>query len=157
MKRRMRREGGTPIEEAPVWALGILAVVVWLVAFPALVGLLNGFDVVDGGGWRIAGAAAVLSLFLVVGLARQKPWRRASPDEPTAEPPLFVRFSTWCYTTLLVPNVLHGTLVLFRGGEGFDYLSAWLIGLMVSAIHGGFALAERWRRRTGPGGRHPVP
>ena len=161
MKRKLRREGGTPIEEAPVWALGILAVVLWLVAFPALVGLLNGFDVVDGGGWRIAGAAVVLSLVLVVGLARQKPWRRAHlaepATEPTAEPPLFVRFSTWCYTTLLVPNVLHGTLILFRGGEGFDYASAWLIGLMVSAIHGAFALAERWRRRTRPGGQHPVP
>ena len=88
--------------------------------------------VVDGGGWRIAGAAVVLSLVLVVGLARQKPWRRAHlaepATEPTAEPPLFVRFSTWCYTTLLVPNVLHGTLILFRGGEGFDYASAWLIG-----------------------------
>lgn len=150
MKRRMRRVGGTPIEEAPVWALAVLAVVLWLVAFPALVGLLNGFDVVDGGGWTIAGAAAVLSLFLVVGLARQKPWRRSHSTEPAAEPPLFVRFSTWCYTTLLVPNVLHGTLILFRGGEGFDYASAWLIGLMVSAIHGAFALAERWRRRTRP-------
>ena len=143
----MRRVGGTPIEEAPVWALALLAVVLWLVVFPALVGLLNGLDVVAGGGWTIAAAAAAITLVLVVGLARQKPWRRRRPGGPPAEPPLFARFSTWCYTTLLVPNVLYGALVLFRGGEGLDYAAAWLIGLLVSAIHGAFALAERWRAR----------
>lgn len=148
MKRRMRRAGGTPVEEAPIWALGVLAVVVWLVAFPAIVGLLNGFELAEGAGWRIAGGSAAISLLLVLGLARQKPWRRARTADPTAEPPLFVRFSTWLITTLLVPNVLLGTLVLFRRGEGLDYASAWLVGLLVSAIHGGLALAERWRRRS---------
>lgn len=143
----MRRVGGTPIEEAPVWALALLAVVLWLVVFPALVGLLNGLDVVAGGGWTIAAAAAAITLAFVVGMARQKPWRRPRPGDPGAEPPLFARFTTWCWTTLLVPNVLYGTLVLFRGGEGLDYAGAWLIGLLVSAIHGAFALAERWRRR----------
>jgi hypothetical protein len=148
VKRRMRRVGGTPVEEAPVWALGVLTVVVWLVVFPAGVGLLNGFELVDGGGWAIAGGSAAISLLLVAGLARQKPWRRVHFDGRAAEPPLFVRFTTWLITTLLVPNVLLGTLVLFRRGEGLDYASAWLIGLLVSAIHGGFALAERRRRRS---------
>ena len=143
----MRRVGGTPIEEAPVWALALLAVVLWLVGFLALVGLLNGLDVVAGGGWALAAAAAAMSLIFVVGMARQKPWRRPRPGGPPAEPPPFARFSTWCYTTLLVPNVLYGVLVLLRRGEGLDYASAWLIGLLASAIHGAFALAERWRRR----------
>jgi hypothetical protein len=149
----MRRTGGTPVEEAPIWALGVLAVVLWLVAFPAMVGLLNGFELAEGAGWRIAGASAAFSLLLVFGLARQKPWRRARTGGPAPEPPLFVRFSTWLITTLLVPNVLLGTLVLLRRGEGLDYAGAWLVGLLVSAIHGGFALAERWRRRR----RSPTP
>jgi hypothetical protein len=61
--------------------------------------------------------------------------------------PVFVRFSTWCITSLMVPNVLFGVLVLSRRGEGLDYLGAWLIGLIVSAIHGAFALVERLRGR----------
>lgn len=147
MTRKMRSVGGTPIEEAPVWVLAILTGLFWLVLFPALVGLLNGFRLVAGGGWTVAAAAGLISLLLVVGLARQQRWRRPSARDPVVEVPVFVRFSTWFFTTLMVPNVLFGALVLFRGGEGLDYLSAWLIGLMVSAIHGGFALAERLRRR----------
>ena len=143
----MRRVGGTPIEEAPVWALALLTAVLWLVAFPALVGLLNGFRLVAGGGWTIAAAAAAISLLLVVGLARQRRWRRPPAGEPAAEVPVFVRLSTWCITTLIVPNVLFGMLVLGRRGEGLDYLGAWLLGLLVSAIHGGLALIERRRRR----------
>lgn len=146
-RRRLRPEGGTPIEEAPVWVLAILAFVLWLLVFPALVGFLNGFRLVAGGGWTLAATAAAISLLLVVGLARQKPWRRSSPEDPAVEIPVFVRFSTWFVTTLMVPNVLFGVLVLSRQGQGLDYLSAWLIGLIVSAIHGGFALAERLRRR----------
>lgn len=147
MSRKLRPVGGTPIEEAPVWVLAIFTVLLWLVVFPALVGLLNGFRLLAGGGWTVAAVAFGISLLLVVGLARQKRWRRPRPDQPPAETPVFVRFSTWCITALLVPNVLYGVLVLSRRGEGLDYLSAWLIGLMVSAIHGGFALAERLRRR----------
>jgi hypothetical protein len=145
--RAKQATGGTPIEEAPVWALAILTVVFWLVAFPALVGLLNGFRLVAGGGWTVAAAAGVASLLLVVGLARQKRWRRPTSEAPVAAVPVFVRFSTWLFTTLLVPNVLFGVLVLSRRGEGLDYVSAWLLGLIVSAIHGGFALAARWRGR----------
>ena len=145
--RRMRRVGGTPIEEAPVWALAILTVVLWIVVFPGMVGFLNGFRLVAGGGWTVAAAAGGVSLLLVVGLANQKRWKRPGPGEPDHDVPVFVRFSTWLITTLIVPNVLYGVLVLSRGGEGLDYLSAWLIGLLVSAIHGGFALAERRRGR----------
>ncbi len=141
----MRRTGGTPVEEAPLWALAIFGLMLWLVVFPALVGLLNGFRLIAGGGWTVAAAAGAIALLLVVGLARQKRWRRPSRGEPGVEPPVFVRFSTWCITTLMVPNVLFGVLVLSRRGEGLDYLSAWLLGLIVSAIHGGFALIERLR------------
>jgi hypothetical protein len=146
----MRRNGGTPIEEAPVWALALFAILLWLVAFPALVGLLNGFRLIAGGGWTVAAAAGAISLLMVVGLARQRRWRRPSRGEPGAAPPVFVRFSTWCITTLVVPNVLFGVLVLTRQGEGLDYLAAWLLGLIVSAIHGGFALIERVRARRRP-------
>jgi hypothetical protein len=147
VRRRLRRVGGTPIEEAPLWVLGILTVVLWLVVFPALVGLLNGFRLVTGGGWTLAAAAGGISLLLVVGLAGQKRWRRPGTADAGVAAPVFVRFSTWCVTTLMVPNVLFGVLVLSRQGEGLDYLSAWLIGLMVSGIHGSFALVERLRGR----------
>jgi len=139
--------GGTPIEEAPVWALGILTAVLWLVVFPGLVGFLNGFRLVAGGGWTVAAAAAVISVLLVVGLARQKPWKRPGGGGSPEGVPIFVRFSTWLVTTLVVPNVLYGALVLGRRGEGLDYVSAWLIGLMVSGVHGAFALVERMRAR----------
>ena len=122
----------------------------WLVVFPALVGLLNGFELVTGGGWGVAAAAGAISLLLVVGLARQKRWERPNPRHPSAKAPPFVRLSTWFFTTLMVPNVLFGVLVLTHRGEGLDYLGAWLIGLIASAIHGAFALAERLRRRHSP-------
>jgi len=143
----MRRVGGTPIEEAPIWALALLTVMLWLVVFPGLVGFLNGFRLLAGGGWTVAGAALVISLLLVVGLGRQTRWKRPSAGATSTEVPTFVRFSTWFITALMVPNVLFGVLVLSRGGEGLDYLSAWLIGLIVSGIHGAFALLERLRRR----------
>lgn len=142
----MRPLGGTPIEEAPVWVLGLLTFFIWLVVFPALVGLLNGFGMVAGGLRTLAAVAGVISLLLVFGLARQKRWRRPTPREPWVEVPLFVRFSTWFFASLMVPNVLYGVLVVSRRGEGLDYASAWLIGLLVSAIHGGFALTHRLRR-----------
>lgn len=142
----MRGVGGTPIEEAPVWVLGILAIVLWAVVFPALVGLLDGLRLVPGGGHSLAAAAAGLSILLVVGLARQRRWQRPSDGDPLGQTPIFVRFSTWLYATLILPNFLFGVLVLFRGGEGLGYLGAWVIGVMVSLIHGGFALARRWRR-----------
>lgn len=154
----MSRSGGTPVEEAPFWALALFAFFLWLVVFPALVGLLNGFRLIAGGGWTVAAAAGAIALLLVVGLARQRRWRRPPPGELGAEPPVFVRFSTWCITTLLVPNVLFGVLVLSRRGEGLDYVSAWLLGLIVSAIHGGFALIERLRaRRRKAGGESGPP
>jgi len=147
LSRTTRSADGMPIEEAPVWVLAIVTVIFWLVVFPALVGILNGFRLIAGGGWTVAGAAGVISLVLVVGLARQKRWRRSTLWELSLKAPVFVRFSTWCFTTLLVPNVLFGVLVLARRGEGLDYLGAWLIGLIVSAIHGAFALVERLRGR----------
>lgn len=149
MARRMRSDGGTPIEEAPVWVLAILVVLLWLIIFPALVGLLDGLRLVQGGGYGVAAAAAAISLLLVVGLARQKPWKRPAESEPPVDAPVFVRFATWLYTALIFPNVLFGALVLFRGGEGLGYLGAWAIGGIVSLIHGAFALAERWRRGRG--------
>jgi hypothetical protein len=139
---------GIPIEEAPLWVLAILTVVFWLVVFPALVGLLNGFELVTGGGWGVAAAAGAISLLLVVGLARQKRWERPNPRHPsTVKAPPFVRLSTWFFTALMVPNVLYGVLVLSHHGEGLDYAGAWIIGLIASAIHGAFAVADRLRRR----------
>ena len=43
MSRRLgtaRTSHGTPIEEAPLWVLAIFAALLWLVAFPALAGLV---------------------------------------------------------------------------------------------------------------------
>jgi hypothetical protein len=148
-----------PIEDAPLWALAIFAVVLWPIVFVALVGLLNGLRLVAGGGWTVAGAALAITVLLVAGLTTQKRWKRPGPRNPAAKAPPFARFSAWLWATVLVPNVLFGALVLFRFREGLDYGGALLIGLLVSAIHGAFALAERWRRRRrqrgGPAGRSP--
>lgn len=148
-RRRLREVGGTPIEEAPPWALAILVVVLALVFFPALVGLVEALGA-DTRGRRlgIVVGAAALALFLVAGLARQRRWRRA-PSSAAPDPrPLFVRFSTWLWVTLLFPNVLHGLLVLTRAADEprLDPRAAWLVGCVVSAVQGGWSLFERRRR-----------
>jgi hypothetical protein len=132
----MRPQDGTPIEEAPLWALAIFAALLWLIVFPALVGMVNGFGLVRGGGTTLAVAAAAMVILLTFGLARQRRWRRPSAASLEDRRPVFVRFSTWLITALLIPNVLFGSLILFRAGEALDYRAAWLIGLMVSAIQG---------------------
>jgi hypothetical protein len=144
--------GGIPIEEAPWWALAIFAAILWLVAFPALVGLLAGWGAWHGEVSRAAVAAAAIAALVVVGLATRPSWKR--PKGPTLEDPrpLFVRFSTWLWTALLLPNVLFGVLVLGHEGPPLTYQAAWLLGLLVSAIHGLFGL---WDRFFGP--RSPQP
>lgn len=148
---------GMPIEEAPLWALAIFAAVLWPIVFAALVGVLNGLRLVAGGGWTVAGVALAITVVVVAGLATQKRWQRPGPRNPAAQPPPFVRFSAWLWATVLVPNVLFGVLVLFRFPDGLDYGGALFIGLVVSAIHGAFALAERWRRRRPGRRRSPSP
>jgi hypothetical protein len=147
MPRRLRETGGTPIEEAPLWALAILAVVLWHVAFPALVGLANGFGLWTGSPWPLAGAAAVLVVLLVAGLATRPQWRRTETSGPLDDRPFLFRFASWLWATLLVPNFLYGAIVLLRRGESLDYAAAWTIGLLVSAIHGALALTTRPRKR----------
>ncbi len=150
-----------PIEEAPVWALAILVALFALIFFPALVGLAESFGA-DTRGHRLelAAGAAALALFLVVGLARQRRWRRARSPLDALDPlaplaaddrPIFARFSTWLWTTLLFPNVLYGLLVLTHSSEGarVDPRAAWIVGLGVSALQGLWALAERRRGRAG--------
>lgn len=139
------------MEEAPIWALAIFFVVVWLVVFPALVGLANGVGLVRGGSATMAAAAGLVAFLLVLGLARQRRWRRPAPGSEVDGRPLFARFSTWLVTALLLPNVLYGVLVLATGGQGLDYLAAWLIGLLVSAVHAILAAVHRLRGR-GPEG-----
>ena len=141
---------GTPIEEAPFWALAIFAALLWLIAFPALAGLLAGWGAWRGQRLPVALAALVLAVVVVAGLATRKPWRRRGPRDLHDERPLFVRFSTWLWTAVLVPNVLFGVLVLTHDGPPLGYGSALLLGLIVSAIHGAFALADRFRRRGRP-------
>ena len=143
--------GGTPIEEAPLWVLAIATVLLWLVIFPGLVGVLNGFRLQRGGGWAVAAAAAGIAILLVAGLATRKPWKRDRVSGRFDHRPLLVRFSTWLIATLFVPNVLFGVIVLSQGGESLDYAAAWLLGLLVSALHGAFALADWLRRRARPG------
>ena len=155
MTRPRRRRGirpehyrhGTPIEEAPLWALAIFAALLWLVAFPALAGLLAGWGAWHGQRLAVALAALVLSVLVVAALATRKPWRRRGPRDLHDERPLLVRFSTWLWTAVLLPNVLFGILVLTHEGPSLSYESALLLGLLVSAIHGLFALAERVKER----------
>jgi hypothetical protein len=145
-----RTTGGTPIEEAPLWVQAILAVLLWLIFFPSLVGLLGGFHQSLGRG-LVALAAAVVAILVVAGLATRKPWRRRPPTDPADDRPLVVRFSTWLITALMLPNLLHGLLILTRPGPPPDYLAMLAIGALVSAIHGLFVLADRWRHRHPPG------
>ena len=138
---------GTPIEEAPLWALAIFAALLWLVAFPALAGLLAGWGAWHGQRPAVALAALVLSVLVVAALATRKPWRRRTASDLADERPLLVRFSTWLWTAVLLPNVLFGILVLTHEGPSLTYESALLLGLLVSAIHGLFALAGRVKER----------
>jgi hypothetical protein len=148
-----RSRHGTPIEEAPFWALAIFAALLWLIAFPALAGLLAVWGAWRGQRLPVALAALALAVVVVGGLATRKPWRRRGPRDLHDERPFFVRFSGWLWTAILLPNVLFGVFVLTGEGPPPTYESALLLGLLVSAIHGAFALAARLRarRRRGEG------
>jgi hypothetical protein len=144
--RAVRRSGGTPIEEAPLWLLPILILLVWLVAFPALVGLLDGLGGYRGQWREIALGAAVISALIVAGLAFRQPWKRGIVEGPLDNRPLFVRFSTWLLATACVPNVLQGVLVLTREGPPPDYRSSLALGLLISGCHGLLAWLARRRK-----------
>jgi hypothetical protein len=146
MDRRSRYQNGIPIEEAPLWMLAILSVLLWLFFFPALVGFLDGAGLFDGNLHAAAAWAFAIVAVLVIGLATRKPWRRPKPGSRVDERPLFVRFSTWLITAVALPNIIHGVLVIGRGGESIDPLGALLLGMILSTIHGFFALLERWKR-----------
>jgi hypothetical protein len=144
--------GGTPIEEAPAWVIALLALLLWLVAFPASVGLLDGVGLREVPLRRIALGSGAIAVLLAVGLRLQRPWRRprgARPHPLEDGRPPFVRFSTWIWTTLLFPNVLHGALLLAFRAEGrtIDYGTSWALGLVVAAVQAALGLVERRRRR----------
>ena len=56
---------------------------------------------------------------------------------------------------LFVFLVLFGVFVLTHEGPPLTYESALLLGLLVSAIHGAFALAARFRERRRRGAGPP--
>jgi hypothetical protein len=147
---------GMPIEEAPLWVLAIFTAILWLITFPAVVGVLAGWGWWRGAKLPAAGAALVLDVLLVAGLATRKPWRRPTAKDPRDQRPLFVRFSTWLITTLLVPNVLFGVLVLAHEGPPLTYEQAVAIGAVISAVQGILALIDRWKRRGDRGGAGPA-
>lgn len=148
---------GLPIEEAPFWALSVATALIALAIFPALVGLLDAADLYAGAWRRTALAALGVSALLVTGLATRKPWRRPRGHQLVEQRPWFVSFSTWLMTALVVPNVLQGVLVLTREGPRPDYLSSLALGLLFSAIHGAYALADRWRARSRAAAGSGVP
>ena len=148
-KRRLRRTGGTPIEEAPPWVLAIFALLLGLIAFPAIVGLLAGLDAWHGQHLPAALASLALAVLVTAGAATRRPWRRAPPTTLHDPRPLFVRFSTWLITALLLPNVLFGILVLAQPQPEIGYRGAVLVGMLVSAAHGAVAALAR-RRRPAP-------
>jgi hypothetical protein len=139
---------GTPIEEAPLWVLAILTALLWLIVFPALIGLLHGFGLWRGDRLDPALAAGALALALVVGLATRKPWRRPGPGELVDRRPFFARFSAWLIGVVLYPNVLMGTILLTRPGPPPDYLSTAALGLLLSAVQGILAWNLRRRERS---------
>ena len=145
MDRGRLRPGGLPIEEAPFWVLAIFWVILTVVVFPAMVGVSSGLRLAARWPAMLAGSGAV-SLLLVLGLKRQRPWKRPTPADLADERPFFVRFSTWLWTALLFPNVLHGMLVLGRPNDPPSYSASLLIGAALSALHGGLGWLERRRR-----------
>jgi hypothetical protein len=152
---RRPRPGGIPIEEAPLWALALLTLLLWLVAFPALVGLLAGWGVWNGTRLPVAVAALGLAGILVAGAATRKPWRRPRGPSLHDPRPLFLRFSGWLITALLLPNVLLGVVVLAHPDTEWTWARAAALGLVFSAVHAALAAAERWRRRRRGGERYP--
>jgi hypothetical protein len=137
---------GTPIEEAPLWVRGILGVIFWLIAFPAIAGLLAVWGLWHGEVLRTALLALALAAAMVAAMSARR-WRRpARTDLHDPRPPL-VRFSTWLYTAILLPHVLFGVLVLTHPDQELDYRHAFALGLLVSTIHGIFAGIDRLKRR----------
>jgi hypothetical protein len=134
---------GTPIEEAPFWALAILAFLLSLMAFPALIGLLHGFGLWHGERLRPALAAIGLAVGVVLGLATRRRWRRPRPGSLTDERPFFARFSTWLITVVLYPNLLVGAILLLRDGPPPDYVATAMLGLLLSVVQGLLAWTSR--------------
>lgn len=147
MARRRRYRDGIPIEEAPFWVLLLFAAILWSIAWPSLAGLLAGCGAWHGQRTLTALAALGVASLVTVGVATRRPWRRATARDLHDPRPLAVRFSTWLFTALLLPNLLFGILVLTHAGPPLGYDSAVALGLMVSAIHGVFAVVDRWRGR----------
>jgi hypothetical protein len=148
-KRRLRRVGGTPIEEAPLWALAIFTLLLWLIAFPAVVGLLAGLGAWHGRHLPAALASLALAVIVTAGAATRRPWRRVPVTALHDPRPLFVRFSTWLITALLLPNVIFCTLVLTQPQPELGYRGTALVAMLISAVHGAAATLARRRRAAG--------
>lgn len=147
LRRMSTGADGTPIEEAPLWILAILTGIFWLVAFPAVVGLLAGWGYWRGDKLPAAVAALVIAVLLVAGLATRKPWRRPTATDLADHRPFFVRFSTWLMVAIFLPNVLFGIVVLTHKGPPLTYEQALVLGALISAIQGVLAWLDRLRRR----------
>ena len=139
--------GGTPIEEAPLWMLAILTGIFWLMAFPAVVGLLAGWGYWRGDKLSAALAALGVAVLLVVGLKTRKPWRRPRPDDLADHRPFFVRFSTWLIVAIFLPNILFGVIVLTHKGPPLTYEGALVLGALISTVQGVLAWLDRRKRR----------
>src|SRR5688500_14071548 len=82
---------GTLIEDAPLWMLCIVAVLIAAAAFPGVVGLQDSFFGWDGTlavSLEIAGA---ISILITAIMATRKSWRRDKPKEK----PTSARLFTW--------------------------------------------------------------
>lgn len=127
--------------------LAIFAVILWLIVFPAMIGLLHAFGLWHGERAAPAIGAAILTLVLVVGLATRKPWRRPSGATLVDERPLFVRLSTWIVSAVLYPNVLMGAILLFRKGPPPDARSTIALGVLLASVQSLLGWLERRRRQ----------
>lgn len=142
--------GGIPLERARLWELAIATALLWLLCFPALIGILQGLGLWHGERRLPAAGAALLAAGLVFGLSHRRPWNRTLPPERR---PRFVRFATWLIGLVLYPNLLMGTVLLFRSGPPPDYATTAAIGLILSTVQGIFSWLEHRKERQSAAAR----
>jgi hypothetical protein len=137
-----RREPlGTPIESAPIWALGLVAFAMTLVTFPGLTGIADVAGLYRGDWGRWLGVSAALSAAMTALLKAGRPWRR---DRPAQKPPA-AKLIGALLGSVFYPFALQGILAMILWPARASFGHSVTLGLVLA---GAQALASL-RRRSG--------